>query len=101
MTSAAGGAVLVKTAEVPVGSGIILDEAKVVVTQPAAGDFKAFSSICTHLSCPLNGISGDRITCTCHGSSFSISDGTPAGGPARSPLEEIAVTVDGDEVRRS
>lgn len=35
----------VATADVPVGGGVILDDAKYVVTQPTEGEFKAFSSI--------------------------------------------------------
>ena len=38
--------VIAKTADVPVGSGVIVD--KIVVTQPSAGEFKGFSAICTH-----------------------------------------------------
>lgn len=98
---AAGAEALTATADVPVGSGVILADEKVVVTQPTAGEFKAFSSTCTHMSCQLSGFADDRITCPCHGSSFSISDGTPAGGPATRPLTAIAVTVDGSNVVRS
>ena len=100
-TGDAGGDMLAKTADVPVGSGVILADAKVVVTQPTAGEFKAFSSTCTHQSCQVSGLSGDRITCPCHGSSFSIADGTPEGGPARSPLPEVGITVEGDSVVRA
>jgi Rieske Fe-S protein len=80
---------------------VILADAKVVVTQPKAGEFKAFSSTCTHQSCQLSGFSDDRITCMCHGSSFSISDGSPRGGPATSPLTEVAVEVEGSNVVRA
>jgi Rieske Fe-S protein len=97
----AGGAALTTTADVPVGSGVILADAKVVVTQPTAGTFKAFSSTCTHNHCQLSGFTGDRITCPCHGSTFSITDGTPNGGPAPSPLPEVAVKVVGNDVVRA
>jgi Rieske Fe-S protein len=80
---------------------VIIASEKVVVTQPTAGEFKAFSSICTHQSCPVSGVDGGRITCQCHASSFSIADGSPQGGPARSPLPEVAVKVEGDEVVRA
>jgi Rieske Fe-S protein len=80
---------------------VILADAKVVVTQPTAGEFKAFSSTCTHMGCQVSGFADDRITCPCHSSSFSISDGSPRGGPARAPLKEIAVEVDGSNVVRS
>jgi Rieske Fe-S protein len=99
-TSPPGGA-LTSTADVPVGGGVVLPSEKVVVTQPTAGEFKAFSWICTHQSCPVSGVDGGRITCQCHASSFSIADGSPKGGPARTPLPEVAVKVEGDEVVRA
>src|SRR6478672_4056819 len=39
---------LAKTSEVPVGGGVILAEQKIVITQPTAGQFDAFSAVCTH-----------------------------------------------------
>ena len=100
-TGGEGGDVLTKTADVPVGGGVILADAKVVVTQPTAGEFKAFSSTCTHMACQVNSVAGDRIGCMCHGSSFSIVDGSPEGGPARSPLPEVGVAVEGDSIIRT
>lgn len=97
----AGSEALTSTGDVPVGGGVILADAKVVVTQPAAGTFKAFSSTCTHNHCQLSGFTGGRITCPCHGSTFSIADGSPNGGPAPSPLPEVAIKVVGDEVVRA
>ena len=98
---AGGGAALTSTADVPVGGGVILADEKVVVTQPKAGEFKAFSSTCTHMSCQVTSISGDRINCPCHGSSYSISDGSVKGGPAPRPLPKVAITVEGDAVVRA
>ena len=92
------GEALAKTADVPVGGGLILAGPKVVLTQPSAGEFKAFSAVCTHMACTVSGISGDRITCPCHGSSFSIANGSPRGGPARSPLKAVSVKVEGDSI---
>src|SRR5213592_396948 len=45
-TAAPAAKAIAKTADVPVGSGVIVDE--VVVTQPTAGVFKGFSAKCTH-----------------------------------------------------
>jgi Rieske Fe-S protein len=96
--SAAGGAALVKSSEVPVGSGVIVTDKKVVVTQPTAGDFKGFSAICTHMGCPVSTIEGDTITCNCHGSQYSAKDGSVTKGPATKSLAAIVVKVEGDEV---
>ncbi|GAA0971721.1 Cytochrome bc1 complex Rieske iron-sulfur subunit [Nocardioides aquaticus] len=89
---------LAATADVPVGSGVILEEQGVVLTQPTEGDFKAFSSICTHQGCPVTGIDEAGISCTCHGSLFSLDTGEPESGPASSPLPAVEVTVEGGEI---
>ena len=87
--------VIAKTADVPVGSGVIVDE--IVVTQPSAGEFKGFSAICTHTGCTVNKVADGTINCPCHGSKFNL-DGSVANGPATKPLESAAVTVQGDSI---
>jgi Rieske Fe-S protein len=86
---------IAKTADVPVGSGLIVD--KVVVTQPSAGEFKGFSATCTHAGCTVNKVADGTIDCPCHGSKFNL-DGSVANGPATKPLEAKAVTVQGDSI---
>jgi Rieske Fe-S protein len=92
---APAGKVIAKTADVPVGSGVIVDE--VVVTQPSAGVFKGFSSTCTHKGCTVDKIADGTIDCPCHGSKFNL-DGTVANGPATAPLAAKTVTVQGDSI---
>jgi len=94
--SAAGGATA-KTADIPVGGGKIFADIQAVVTQPTAGKFKAFSSICTHQSCPVAAVT-DTINCDCHGSKFSITDGSVVNPPATQPLAAKTVTVEGDSL---
>ncbi|MFI8893222.1 Rieske (2Fe-2S) protein [Streptomyces paradoxus] len=94
----AGGAALAKTADIPEGSGKIFKDEKVVVSQPAAGDYKAFSTICTHQNCPMVDLKEDIISCACHGSQFSVLDGSVKKGPAVKPLEAKQVTVNGDSI---
>ena len=38
------------------------------------------------------------IQCPCHGSQFSVEDGSVQGGPAPAPLEEIPITVEGSTI---
>jgi Rieske Fe-S protein len=95
---AGGGAVLASTSDIGVGAGAIFADKGVVVTQPAAGEFKAFSTTCTHQGCAVTAVTGGTINCPCHGSKFSIADGAPTAGPAKKPLPEKAITVDGESI---
>jgi Rieske Fe-S protein len=87
-----------KVSEIPVGGGAIFAGAQMVVTQPTEGTFKGFRSICTHQGCPIASVDGGTINCSCHGSKFSIEDGTARNGPATRPLTERAVAVEGDDI---
>ncbi len=87
----------IPTSEVPVGGGIVLTDPRVVLTQPTEGDFKAFTAICTHAGCPVARVTTE-IECDCHGSRFSIEDGSVVGGPAPSPLAAVDFTVTGDQI---
>jgi Rieske Fe-S protein len=87
--------VLAATADVPEGGGKIISGKNIVLTQPAAGTFKAFSAVCTHQGCIVNAIASGTIDCPCHGSKFSIKDGSVVNGPAASPLPPVAIKVDG------
>lgn len=86
------------TSDVPVGGGKVFAEQRVVVTQPTAGDFKAFSAVCTHQSCLVSRISADTIDCMCHGSKFSAEDGSVVNGPARTPLSPVRISVKDDTI---
>jgi len=92
------GETLASTSDVPVGGCFVVAAAKVVVTQPTEGDFKAFSAVCTHQGCIVESSTDGEIPCPCHGSRFSLEDGAPSSGPASSPLSAVEVTVDGDSI---
>jgi Rieske Fe-S protein len=96
--SGANAQVLTPTSAIPVGSGKIFSAQKVVVTQPSSGEFKAFSAVCTHMGCIVNQISNGTIDCPCHGSQFSIKDGSVVGGPAPSPLPTQPIKVTGNNI---
>jgi Rieske Fe-S protein len=96
----AAGTKLLRLADVPVGSGVVLEVqgASVVVVQPEEGTAKAFSGVCTHQGCVVQ-IGREDITCPCHGSEFSFADGSVVTGPANRPLPPVPVkVVDGDVV---
>ncbi|WP_246142542.1 Rieske (2Fe-2S) protein [Nocardioides rubriscoriae] len=88
----------IPVADVPVGSGVVVLDPQVVVTQPTEGEIKVFSSICTHSGCPVSDIEGSVITCRCHGSTFDAATGAVLGGPAPAPLAPVDFTVQGDRV---
>ena len=97
--------VLVATGDVPVGGGVILGDQN-VVGDPAArrARFEGFSATCTHQGCILASVAGGTINCGCHGSQFSITDGSNVTGPSGSPagsvaaLPKVAVKVKGADV---
>lgn len=99
-----GGEVLAATSDVEVGGGIILADQGVVVTQPSTGEFKGFSATCTHQGCTVSSISDGTINCPCHGSRFSIEDGSvvqAASGltaDTQAPLPEVPINVEGDSI---
>jgi Rieske Fe-S protein len=99
--SSSGGAAsgaLTSTSAIPVGGGKIFDTQLVVVTQPSAGEYKAFSAVCTHMGCTVNQIANGRIDCPCHGSEYSIKDGAVLAGPAPKPLPAKTIKVSGDSI---
>jgi Rieske Fe-S protein len=87
------GTLLGMTEDIPVGGGTIFTAAKVVVTQPTKGEYKAFSAVCTHVGCLCNQVADGTIDCPCHGSKFQITDGAVVTGPAPTALPAAAITV--------
>jgi Rieske Fe-S protein len=102
----AGGS-LADTSDVPEGGGTVLADQKVVLTQPNPGEFKAFTAVCTHQGCVVATVSEGTINCGCHGSQFSIEDGSNVGGPngtaggSVADLAEIEIAVQGDRITRA
>ncbi|KOX38433.1 MULTISPECIES: Rieske (2Fe-2S) protein [unclassified Streptomyces] len=88
-----GGEALARTSDVPVGGGAVFPEEKVVVTQPTAGEFRAFSAVCTHQGCLVNKVADGTIDCPCHGSRFRVADGSVVTGPATRPLPAERINV--------
>lgn len=91
----------VPVADVPVGQARVVQagDQRVVVAQPAAGEFVAFSASCTHQGTTVVPEDGLVLRCPNHGSRFDAGDAAAVlNGPATEPLPAVAVTVEGDEL---
>jgi Rieske Fe-S protein len=95
---AGAGGSTVSTADIPVGGGVVLEGKQVVVTQPTAGTFKAFTAVCTHEGCLVSSVANGTISCPCHLGQFSATDGSVQGGPPPAPLAEAKFTLSGTTI---
>jgi Rieske Fe-S protein len=100
--AAGGSTITAKTADIPVGGGKIFVDKNLnqhaVITQPSEGEFKAFTSICTHAQCDVSEVT-TTINCrACHGSQFSITDGSVVKQPAPGPLAAKTIKLEGDTI---
>ncbi|MFE0644027.1 Rieske (2Fe-2S) protein [Streptomyces sp. NPDC058877] len=94
------GSALARTGDIPVGGGKVLADKGLVITQPTAGEFKAFSSRCTHAGCAVSAVQDGVIVCPCHQSKFDVSDGSVKSGPATAPLPPEPIQVVAGEISR-
>lgn len=78
-------------ADVPVGGAKLYREDRLVVSQPAKGEYKCFSAKCTHAGCILSEVEKKEGSCPCHGSRFDVTTGKVVQGPATEPLPEVPV----------
>ena len=92
-SAAAPGEALASSARVPVGGGLKVNSSRgeIMIVQPTAGNFAAFSTICNHAGCAVSSVTSRAIICDCHGSEFSTSNGSVTQGPATQPLKQYSV----------
>lgn len=69
-------------------------EDPIYVLATAGGEYRAVSPICTHRGCTVD-VSGARLVCPCHGSTYDRS-GQVLRGPAERALTRYPVSRDGD-----
>ncbi|MDE3723758.1 Rieske (2Fe-2S) protein [Nocardiopsis sp. N85] len=92
------GHVIGSTTDVPEGGGTVFSHSKLVVTQPEAGEYRAFAASCTHGGCTVQEVEDGVIRCLCHGSEFDYTTGEVVVGPAQEALEEFELTIDGTDI---
>ena len=69
-----------------------------VLVRTAAGEFRAFSAVCTHLNCTVQYRPDlEHIWCACHNGHFDLFGRNIAGPPPR-PLDPFDVVVRGEDV---
>lgn len=59
-----------------------------------AGEYNAYSLVCTHLGCTLEQ-DGVNLSCPCHGSRFN-RDGKVLQGPAQRALKKLRIEIQDD-----
>jgi len=92
--------VAAKTGELKPNSGKIFKfgSRPGLLVRTAAGDYRAMSATCTHLSCTVQYRDDLReVWCACHNGKYNL-DGRNISGPPPRPLEAFDVQVRGDEI---
>ncbi|MFC5146554.1 Rieske (2Fe-2S) protein [Streptomyces aureoversilis] len=83
---------------VPVGQARLFREERLVVSQTAPGEYKAFSAVCTHAGCVADKVENGKVRCPCHGSEFDANTGKVLQGPAGAPLPAVPVKAVGGKL---
>ena len=92
---------LATTDEIPVGGGIVLTDARIVITQPQRGEFRAFSAVCTHEGQTVGRVEDNTITCLFHGSQYDAASGDVTTGPATAGLAPLKIAVKSGSIVRA
>ena len=65
------------------------------------GQFLAFDAVCSHLGCIVRwNTTKGAIECPCHGGVFNL-EGNVTAGPPPSPLDQVALNIQGDRILKS
>ncbi|HEX7475179.1 MAG TPA: non-heme iron oxygenase ferredoxin subunit [Dehalococcoidales bacterium] len=89
------------TKDVPAGQmlGIEHQDQSIVVAN-VDGKFYAIGNICTHMECMLSDgiLTGEKVECPCHGSTFDVRTGAVLKGPADEPEPVFKLTIEGEQI---
>jgi Rieske Fe-S protein len=99
-STARGVTLSLKPADVKPNSGQIFrfgSQPGILVRTPA-GELRAFSAVCTHLSCIVQYRADiGHLWCACHNGHFDLN-GKNIAGPPPKPLEQYVVNTRGEQV---
>jgi len=92
-----------RSADVPPGGSMLFryptPEDPCIVLREGTGELRAYSQICTHLSCAVvHRPDRDELFCPCHRGSFSTTEGRPTAGPPTRRLPRIRLEERGGEI---
>jgi nitrite reductase/ring-hydroxylating ferredoxin subunit len=92
---------VISTKELPSGSmkGVEVG-GKLVLVANLEDKYYSIRNVCTHMGCHLSDgtLKGEVITCPCHGSRFSVKNGSVVGGPAKKLEPTYQVKVESDQI---
>ncbi|WP_447009299.1 Rieske (2Fe-2S) protein [Saccharothrix hoggarensis] len=88
-------------ADVPVGSGALVDvggDGQLLLVRPSEAEVRAFHPACPHQGTVVNPPAAGVITCPTHRSAFDPASGAVLSGPSPRGLAEVPVAVSGADV---
>jgi arsenite oxidase small subunit len=75
------------------------DQDPCILIKTGSGELKAYSQVCTHLSCAVRyEVEGNTIACPCHRGFFAVGDGRPTGGPPTRGLPRVVLQTRADGI---
>lgn len=89
--------------DLPVGESLSFhyptDRDSCVLIRPSPDVFLAYSSLCTHLMCPVRPqLEQNRLHCPCHEGCFDLTTGKPTAGPPRRPLPKVVLQIENGSI---
>ncbi|MDI1450914.1 Rieske 2Fe-2S domain-containing protein [Polyangium sp. 6x1] len=92
-----------KASDLPTGGSMLFryptDEDPCILVRTQSGSLRAYSQVCTHLSCAVvHQPQKDELLCPCHRGRFDVNDGRPVAGPPLRRLPRVWIEQHGDDV---
>jgi arsenite oxidase small subunit len=92
-----------RASEIPTGGSVLFryptDEDPCILVRTKSGSLRAYSQICTHLSCAVvHQPQSDELLCPCHLGRFDVNDGRPLGGPPVRRLPRVWIEQRDDDL---